>query len=83
MVGKQLLEKLPADLQAHFNELNFNIAQEKPIAAMLLLRIPLSIVRFFQTSGSENKILNVIGEYIEPAELLKKLEGELRSKKPA
>ena len=79
---KELLSKLPSDIQEICKEFNFNFENEKRWAALLLLRrlLPLSIVRKFQAIGKESEI-KADGDYLDTKNLLGKVEKYLKEKR--
>lgn len=79
---KELLKKLPTDIEEVCEEFNHNFGNSKRWAAMLLLRrlLPLSIVRKFQAMDKENEI-KVGGDYLDTKSLLGKIEKYLKEKK--
>lgn len=78
---KELISKLPKDIQNLCTEFNFNYENRKPNACVLLLRriLPLSIVRKFQMIDEENEIKED-GDYLETKNLVGKAEKILKSK---
>lgn len=79
----ELMKKLPRDIASLCDEFNFVHKNKKPLAGILLLRriLPLAIVRKFQQLGSESKIQDAQGEYLDTKALLGNVEGLLKNKR--
>ena len=72
----ELIARLPEDVQALCNELNFNCLDARPLASMLLMRrlLPLCIVRAFQARNQEEH-LKERGTFAEAKQLVGKAHG--------
>ncbi len=81
--SSELLSSIPPDVARLCDEFNFNYQNNKPNAAMLLLRriLPLTIVRKFQSLGKEDEIKNNDNEFFDTKTLLGKTEGLLSQKR--
>ena len=79
---KELLDKLPDDIQEVCEEFDFNFGDEKRWATLLLLRrlLPLSIVRKFQAMNKEDEI-RTDGDYLDTKGLLGHIEKYLKEKR--
>ncbi len=78
-----LIENLPKDVGVLCDEFNFCRKENKPHAALLLLRriLPLSIVRKFQSLNEESKIRKDDGEFLDTKALLGKVESKISEKR--
>ncbi|MCD6194732.1 hypothetical protein J7K05_00795 [bacterium] len=78
-----LVKKLPPDLKILCDDFNFNFANKRPIASILILRriLPLSIVRKFQQINKESEVKDEKGQYLETKNLLGKAERLLSNKR--
>lgn len=79
----QIIRQLPSDIAELCEEFNFNYANNKPTACLLLLRriLPLAIVRKFQKLDLEAEIKNDNGEFLETKALLGKMENKMSDKR--
>ncbi len=76
---KELINKLPLDIQSLIDDFHFNYSNDKANPSIFILRriLPLSIIRKYQKDNKENEIKDSNGDHFETRGLLGKIQNNL------